>query len=115
MDLSDLELMCDGSHDHKPWGLLRDGSTFATAEERRYLQLLCSRLASKFAKVANSTRKRSYKDCGEAIAANKQPRRGDPELFESVPAIEKAQCERVMVGSSVATLDGVGVPKRGSN
>eukprot|EP00973_Karenia_brevis_P045479 6299218-Karenia_brevis.AAC.1 len=52
VDLSPLRTFCDKSHAHKPWGLLRstEGNVFATAEERRYPHLFCSRLAKMVAK-----------------------------------------------------------------
>ena len=44
--LESMCLMCDGSHKHKPWGLLRQGGqVFATAGERNYPELLCKRVA----------------------------------------------------------------------
>jgi hypothetical protein len=40
-----LAVLCDGSHEHAPWGVTADGR-FTTAEEAAYPRLLCRRLAS---------------------------------------------------------------------
>ena len=109
VDLSELEIMCDNKCVHKPWGLLRDGSAFATAEERRYPALLCSRLAKIFAKVAGVKRKRSNLEPSEAIASNKQPRRGQPELVPVSLTTEEVFVDGGQVGSPVV-LDAAGVP-----
>eukprot|EP00973_Karenia_brevis_P085765 11898525-Karenia_brevis.AAC.1 len=44
---AEMELMCSGDHEHKPWGAAwTDGKwTFATAEETQYPLLLASRVA----------------------------------------------------------------------
>ena len=47
VDLRPLEKECDGNHKHKPWGMIRKGSVFATAEESRYPKLLYDRLAER--------------------------------------------------------------------
>eukprot|EP00972_Heterocapsa_arctica_P044109 6511319-Heterocapsa_arctica.AAC.1 len=46
-EASALAVRCDGSHTHKPWGVVRDQSRwkFATAEETAYPHLLCRRFA----------------------------------------------------------------------
>ena len=108
VDLSKMEVMCDGKCVHKPWGLLRDGSAFATAEERRYPALLCSRLSRIFARVAGVKRKKGGTDPSDAIASNKQPRRGQPELVSVPFATEEVFVDGCHVGSSVV-LDAAGV------
>eukprot|EP00973_Karenia_brevis_P058020 8077296-Karenia_brevis.AAC.1 len=48
IDMSSLALSCDGNHQHLPWGFIRGGGdqrVFATAEEKRYPFVLCSRMA----------------------------------------------------------------------
>ena len=44
----ELELTCDGSHDHEPWGVHKVGQKwkFNTADEAAYAMLLCQRMAS---------------------------------------------------------------------
>ena len=110
VDLSPLEVFCDGKCAHKPWGLLRDGQSFATAEERRYPQLLCSRLAKRFALLADRPKKRPAEDPTDRVASNKQPRRGTPDLLESgIATGEKNVGGSSQVGSPVA-LDKLGLP-----
>jgi len=46
IDFGSLRLQCDGSHQHKPWGMVHEkGTVFATAIERTYPYLLCQRIA----------------------------------------------------------------------
>ena len=82
LDLSSLELTCDGSHQHKPWGLVHEaGCVFATAEERNYPDLLCKRLTARLAKkfgVAPAQQKVQI----AKVAANEQPRRKHPPLVQ---------------------------------
>eukprot|EP00973_Karenia_brevis_P056311 7832231-Karenia_brevis.AAC.1 len=40
-----MAVMCDKNHPHKPWGLVADSKGFATAAERQYPSLFCSRMA----------------------------------------------------------------------
>ena len=45
--LRDLAVMCDKSHQHEPWGWIKDSNgtqVFATAEERRYPRELCEKV-----------------------------------------------------------------------
>lgn len=53
---SSLALVCDGSHSHLPWTITRstDGVTFSTASEAEYPELLCQRLSSVVAAIAES-------------------------------------------------------------
>ena len=44
-NLSKLAVMCDRSHEHKPWGLLSKGGGFATAGERNYPTLFCKKIS----------------------------------------------------------------------
>jgi hypothetical protein len=48
LELEQLGIECDGSHDHAPWGIsYQDGKpSFATSEERIYPLLLCQRLVA---------------------------------------------------------------------
>ena len=68
--LEALEGYCDGSHDHKPWGLLRtaDGDQFATSTEAAYPRLLCERFATLLLLEANS------KGLMVGVLQNEQPR-----------------------------------------
>ena len=75
IDLSSLELMCDNSHSHKPWGFTKVEGVFATAEERRYPRLLCQRLATLFQKQFGKKRVILTPNGDNLVAANKQPRR----------------------------------------
>lgn len=109
LDSSPLELMCDNSHTHKPWGMLRKGDVFATAEERRYPPLLCSRLATAFAKVAKRSRKRFLPVSKAYVAANRQPRRGEAHLSQTSPGDEEDLVPGNLVGPP-ATLDSEGIP-----
>lgn len=51
-----LAATCDGQHQHDPWDIRPAGRklTFATAEEAAYSQLLCKRMASLLADLAQS-------------------------------------------------------------
>ena len=109
IELEEFGIMCDGSHKHKPWGLLRNQSTFATAEERRYPRLLCRRLAARFAKVCAITRKRPVRDSSDYVAANKQPRRGEGNLLMVSQVCEEGKVVGGEIGSS-QRLDAVGIP-----
>ena len=80
VDLSSMELSCDNSHPHKPWGLVKEsGCVFATAEERNYPDLLCKRLAANMAKHFGVSPPKQ-KDQVAKVAANEQPRRRHPPL-----------------------------------
>lgn len=76
MDLSSMELACDNSHSHKPWGLTRENlseSPFATAEERRYPALFCSRIAACAALACGTSLPPAS---GSAQGSQRQARRG---------------------------------------
>ena len=63
IDLSPLAVQCDGSHEHLPWGMTRDGSgTFATAGERNYPDLLCRRVARRAALACKATPVQKYSE-----------------------------------------------------
>ena len=80
LDLSSMELTCDDSHTHKPWGLVHEaGCVFATAEERNYPDLLCKRLASKLAKTFGVAPPQPL-DQNAKVSANIQPKRRHPPL-----------------------------------
>ena len=46
--LHQLEMVCDGSHNHAPWGVTKDGVHYKVniAEEAEYLPVLCERIAA---------------------------------------------------------------------
>ena len=108
MELGSLAIMCDGNCTHKPWGLTKQGDAFATAEERRYPRLLCDRLAKQFLLTSGQVKRKANKDFQDVISANKQPRRGEPDLL-----VQKADAS---LGVGVAkigaapVLDLVGLP-----
>ena len=66
LDLSKLGVMCDGKHKHLPWGLR------ATAEERRYPELLCKR----WAKAAAESLGLHKQQVSKSIAAEAQVAKG---------------------------------------
>ena len=45
LDFSEMCVMCDNSHPHKPWGVDQDNN-FATAEEAEYPRELCDKIVS---------------------------------------------------------------------
>ena len=49
-----LALLCDGSHEHAPWGVTAEGR-FATAEEAAYPRVLCRRLAAQLVAALRRT------------------------------------------------------------
>ena len=118
VDLEPIEISCNGTCTHKPWGLLRDGKSFATAEERRYPQLLCSRLARQFSQLVTIPAKRPAEDPSDRVASNKQPRRGEPDLVLSVDSTGKCVSGSVHTGlpvspvkpASPVALDRLGLP-----
>ena len=76
IDLSPMAVMCDRSHEHKPWGFLRVTRLFATAEERNYPKLFCKRIAKAAALAANIPKKRKVlEDQEQKLGAAKQPRK----------------------------------------
>ena len=67
-----LRLLCDGSHEHEPWGKL--GQKFATATETAYPPLMCALLAQAFHK--------------ELLQAGVQPT--SENLHDSTPSLARA-------------------------
>ena len=53
VDLCQLEVLCDGQHPHKKWGVSKTitGVKFDTSEEAEYPLLLCQRIARLFAQA----------------------------------------------------------------
>ncbi len=103
-EFSSLELSCDGSHQHAPWGV-RDQSgalVFDSTSEAEYPQLLCSRMAKIMFDIAigqgavgpassndSADTERTLKRArtARATAANKQPR--SPYAKSIVPEFQK--------------------------
>eukprot|EP00973_Karenia_brevis_P071233 9897747-Karenia_brevis.AAC.1 len=108
LDLTSLEVYCDKSHTHLPWGLA-DGSSeemFATGEERRYPILFCKRLAALVMKQLAPELEDSISGKPATMA---QPRRGQnvivPEykLRTSVPA---TKFPRALKGDIITVAEG---------
>ncbi len=94
IDLQPLHAVCDGGHQHKPWGLVRGSANiFATAEERRYPMLLCKRLARR---AAAAHVKKKPMLSGERLEARihniGQSRRGPSSLVPEYCGIERIGC-----------------------
>ena len=80
--LRPLALACDEKHTHKPWGFDQNKGGFATAKERNYPKLFCSRIAALAAKShITKPKKKIALDKPEAISAGKQPRRSHSDLI----------------------------------
>ena len=74
INIGTLKAFCDGTHSHAPWGLVKQGpnTVFATAEEFRYPELFCARLAALAAAIHLSP-----SQVGDAKSAmQRQARRG---------------------------------------
>ena len=74
-DLSSLQVWCDKSHQHKPWGLIKNNrgqAIFATAEERRYPRELCQKIAVQVQKSVGVATDSLKKDGGVSIADGPQ-------------------------------------------
>ena len=67
-----LRLLCDGSHEHEPWGKI--GQKYATASETAYPPLMCALLAQAFHK--------------ELLRAGVLP--DSDNLHQSVPSLARA-------------------------
>jgi hypothetical protein len=99
LDLSALALSCDGSHEHKPWGLVHEkGTIFATAAERNYPHLLCRRIATTVAKKF-SIGPVKQPDQMERAAANLQPKKRFPPIVPEYALVTK------IIGVSAAALN----------
>ena len=84
LSLASLQSKCNGKHSHLPWSLR------GTASERRYPELLCSRIA-KLAKkrllpVGQIEEKRP---CSDKVFISTQPRRGMQELIPEHKAVHE--------------------------
>ena len=80
--MSDLDRLCDGKHQHLPWGLTetQDGANiFATARERNYPDLFCRRIAALLAKTY-AVSPPSGVDPYHKIGGGVQPRREAPAI-----------------------------------
>ncbi len=83
IDVSVIELNCDGNDVHKTWGWQKGLGAWATSEERNYPGLLCKRLALQVAMQVKKKRKMHNLDSvQEKLSVHKQPRRGS---VETVP------------------------------
>ena len=82
LNLSEMELLCDGKHEHLPWGLTKNG-VFATAEERNYPVQFCNtiaRLAARSLGLTKLVTPAASENQPEKVYAQKQPRRGENDL-----------------------------------
>ena len=88
--LSTLGLVCDGKHQHMPWGLSKAGpEKFATAEERRYPNLFCRRLANAVRKEFGYEKaQKPLESHTEKVSAGQQPRKGLSELISEFKKLE---------------------------
>ena len=75
--MKSVAIMCDKGYQHLPWGLTKDGSgLFATAQERNYPELFCTRVAKQAAKDLGVVKIKAEKvDCSHNTAAGRQPRK----------------------------------------
>ena len=96
LNLMQLQKSCDGNHKHKPWGLVKDaGTTFATAAERVYPELLCSRLVTA---VTNSlpncklAARAPVLQTHDRVHLNAQPRRHMLEIVPEFEAVKSFSC-----------------------
>ena len=101
IDLSDMELECDGKHQHRPWGWHKRIKGWATSEERNYPRLMCKRVALLSAKQLKKLQKKPNPGVAEErVAANKQPRKGMAELIpEFKPPIGQSEEYGTIVGA----------------
>ena len=115
INIGALRVLCDGTHAHAPWGLIKQGpaTVFATAEERRYPELFCARLAALAAE-----RHLQPSQVGDAKSAiQRQARRGQnlavseykavAEVSTDLPLQAYLQREGITDLASVKVLDGV--------
>ena len=80
INLMGMSKICDGHHEHAPWGALKQGG-FATAEERNYPKVFCNRIARKAAKdLGIQKEKKVLSGVEERIGAGVQPRRAHNDL-----------------------------------
>ena len=87
IDLTALGIMCDGSHEHEPWGWIKGregGQVFATAEERRYPRDLCDKVSNQVIsqKGAPQVQPQRAIEHQTQVYAQKQPRRSRPLMPE---------------------------------
>ena len=102
VDLSSLALMCDGDHVHASWKQANGG--YATAEERRYPQLFCRRVA-KIIKDRFVTEVKAPVDNSEKVYVETQPRRGMQEVvseFKEVVVVK--DCSQAEVDVARASI-----------
>ena len=76
LDLSQLAVRCDGSHEHRAFAATRDRDGRAAMEERRYPQLFCTRLATLVAKSLGVSPLPPSTDPETKAGAGLQARRG---------------------------------------
>jgi hypothetical protein len=77
INLDSLAVLCDGKHEHMPWGLIRGGGQlFATASERNYPATFCERFAQLAARSAGLVVREKVVEVDQVkVAAGKQARR----------------------------------------
>lgn len=80
IDLSSLEQMCDKSHTHKKWGMVKEGnSIWATDQERNYPVPFCKKVAKLAAKAHVTPRpKRTPRPLWVKSSAPAEPKRIAP-------------------------------------
>lgn len=88
--LSPLAKMCDGSHQHSPWGHTQEkGTHFATAAERNYPDLLCRRMALQAAKAHRVKGPNKNEASDDKIHhTEQQPRRTHNEVVSEYKTVE---------------------------
>ena len=98
--LKSLAVLCDGMHEHKPWGLVtEEGGLFATAEERCYPPKFCKRFAAQVAKDLYVGKvEKDLEFNVDRVHAESQPRKGLQEVIPEFKEIVKvAGCSKFEV------------------
>ena len=109
-----LRLLCDGSHEHEPWGKV--GQKFATASETAYPPLMCALLAQAFHKqllqagvqaVSNELHQSTPSLARAAsVAVGKQPKgKSIPPLMPEYSSIVTITCPAPAVPSGPVLKD----------
>lgn len=117
LTLKSLQVMCDKSHQHMPWGILKGSKrAFATAKERNYPDLWCLKLAREVAAQVPRKVQKAKPDQSSRVLREVQPRRGMQEIipeFKEIQVLEKCGMEEVSLGLDWLKLKSKGKSLRG--